>query len=69
MNLNVKVLKEDLSKLLNYSMHKINELEEDIGNVNLINEHFRLIQRGIDESQHSFEILIDAFVHAEQGTL
>jgi hypothetical protein len=28
-----------------------------------------LIQRGVDESQHSFETLIDAFVHAEQGTL
>lgn len=36
---------------------------------NLINEQFCLIQRGIDGSQHSFEILIDAFVHAEQGTL
>jgi hypothetical protein len=37
--------------------------------MNLINEQFRLIQRGIDENQHSFEILIDAFVHAGQGTL
>jgi hypothetical protein len=37
--------------------------------MNLINEQFRLLQRGIDESQHSFEILIDAFVYAEQGTL
>jgi hypothetical protein len=35
----------------------------------LINEQLRLIQRGVDERQHSFEILIDAFVHAEQGTL
>jgi hypothetical protein len=68
-NQNEKVLKEGFNKLLNYSTHKFNELEEEIRNVNIINEQFRLIQRGIDESQHSFEILIDAFVHAEQGTL
>jgi hypothetical protein len=55
-NQNEKVLKEGLNKLLNYSTHKINELEEEIENVNLINEQFRLIQRGIDKSQHSFEI-------------
>jgi hypothetical protein len=55
--------------LLNYSSHKFNELEEEIENVNLINEQFKLVQRGVDESQHSFEILIDAFVHAEQGAM
>jgi hypothetical protein len=68
-NQNGKLLKEGLSKLLNFSTHKFSVLEEEIWNVNLINEQFRLIQRGIDESQHSFEILIDAFVHAEQGPL
>jgi hypothetical protein len=68
-NQNEKILKEGLNKLLNYSTQKINELEEEIWNVNLINEQFRLIQKGIDESQHSFDILIVAFVHAEQGTL
>ncbi|PNF23406.1 hypothetical protein B7P43_G12246 [Cryptotermes secundus] len=68
-NQNERVLKEGLSKLSNFSAQKFSELEEEIRNVNLINEQFRLIQRGIDESQHSFEILIDAFVHAEQGTL
>jgi hypothetical protein len=59
--------KKGFNKLLKYSTNKFSKLEEEIRNVNLINEQFRLIQRGIDESQHSFEI--DAFVHAEQGTL
>jgi hypothetical protein len=67
-NQNEKVLKEGFNILLNYRTHKFSELEE-IRNVNLINEQFRLIQRRIDESRHSFEILIDAFVHAGQGTL
>jgi hypothetical protein len=60
---------EGLTELANFSARKFNDIEEEIRNVNLINEQFRMIQRGIDESQHSFEILIDAFVHAEQGTL
>jgi hypothetical protein len=67
-NQNEKVFKEGLNRLLNYSTHKFYELEEEIGNVNLISEQFSLIQRGIDESQHSFGT-IDAFVHAEQGIL
>jgi hypothetical protein len=29
--------------LLNYSAHKISELEEEIGNINLIKGQFRLI--------------------------
>jgi hypothetical protein len=68
-NQNEKVLETGLNKLLNYSNHKFYEMTEEMENVNLINEQFRLIQRGIDECQHSFETLIEAFVHAEQGTL
>jgi hypothetical protein len=67
-NQNEKVLKEGLSKLLNYSTHKVKDIEEEIQSVSLINEQFRLIQR-VDENQHSFEILIHAFVHASQGIL
>jgi hypothetical protein len=37
--------------------------------VNLLNEQLRLVQRGIDECQHSFETLIETFVNAEQGVL
>jgi hypothetical protein len=68
-NQNENIMTEGLTKLANFSAQKFNEIEEEIRNVNLINEQFRMIQRGIDESQHSFEILIDAFIHAEQGTL
>jgi hypothetical protein len=67
-NQNEKILDNGLNKLFNYSEHKFQKLEE-IGNVNLLNEQLRLVQRGVDESQHSFETLIEAFVHAEQGVL
>jgi hypothetical protein len=68
-NKNENILREGLKKLYNYSTSRINKTEEEMTNINLINEQFRLIQKGIDESEHSFEILIDAFVHAEQGIL
>jgi hypothetical protein len=61
----------DDARLALFTLSHLREwtIEEEIRNVNLINEQFCLIQRGVDESQYSFEILIDAFVHAEQGTL
>jgi hypothetical protein len=67
-NQNEKMLESGLNQLFNYSTHKLRDLKE-VESVNLLNEQLRLIQRGIDESQHSFETLIEAFVHAEQGTL
>jgi hypothetical protein len=68
-NQNERILENGLNRILNYSIHKLHELKEEIGDVNLLNEQLRFVQRGTDECQHSFEILIDAFVHAEQGTL
>jgi hypothetical protein len=68
-NQNEKILDNGLNKLINYSTHEFSELKEEMGNVNLLNEQLRLAQRGLDECQHSFEILLDALVHAEQGTL
>jgi methyl-accepting chemotaxis protein len=68
-NQNERILENGLNRLLNYSTHEFRELEEEIGNVDLLNEQLRLVQRSIDECQHSFEIIIDAFIHAEQGTL
>jgi hypothetical protein len=66
---NEKILDGGLNKLQNYSTHKFDEIKEEMLNVNLLNEQLRLVQRGMDECQHSFEILIDAFIHAEQGTM
>jgi hypothetical protein len=59
---------DGLDKLLNYSSHKLSEFEE-ASHINVINEQFQLIQREDDQSQHSFEIMIDAFIHAGQETL
>jgi hypothetical protein len=66
---NEKILANGLNKILNFSEHEFQELEEEIGNINLLNEQLRMVQRGIDECQHSFETLVETFVHAEQGML
>jgi hypothetical protein len=68
-NQNEKKLEKDFEKLLNYSTHKFKNLEEEFKHLNLINEQIRLIHKGMDESQHSFEILIDALIQAKQGVL
>jgi hypothetical protein len=52
---------EGVSKLFNYSRHIFNEIEE-VRNVNLINEQYRLIQKGVDESQPSFETLMRSYM-------
>jgi chromosome segregation ATPase len=57
-NKNENILREGLKKLYNYNTGRINKIEEEMTNINLINEQFRLIQKGIDESLHSFEILM-----------
>jgi hypothetical protein len=35
----------------------------------MINKNIQQIQRGIEECQHTFEILVDAFVHAQDGVI
>jgi hypothetical protein len=53
-NQNERTLENGPNKLLNYNAHAFQKLEE-IGNVNLLHEQLRLVHRGIDECQHSFE--------------
>jgi len=35
----------------------------------MINENFQQFQRGNEECQHTFEILVDAFLHAQDGVV
>ena len=53
-----------MSKLPNSTAQALTVIEEEVNNVLIINEQIGLIERGIEESQHSFELLLDAFIHA-----
>jgi hypothetical protein len=48
---------------------EINQMHTQIDSVMIINEIIQQIQRGIEECQHTFEILVDAFLHAQDGVV
>ena len=68
-NKNEQVLVNAIQKLDNKLEMKIREDEHKMNIVLLLNENILQIQRGIDECQHHFEILVDAFLHAEDGII
>ena len=77
-SINSTILKVDQNEeLLRNSMlllekrmgEEISELNVKYEQINLINEQIKIVIRGMEESQHSFEVFIDAFVHADQGSL
>jgi hypothetical protein len=48
---------------------KLNKIQFQMDSVMIINENIRQIQRGITECQHTFEVLMDAFLHAQDGMI
>jgi len=61
---NERILNENLHSLNKMVVDEINQMHMQIDSVKMINENFQQIQRGIEECQHAFEILVDAFLHA-----
>ena len=66
---NEKALQKGFITLTKLADEKYKQVENEIEMVNRINEQIKIMQRGIEVSQHSFEILIDALAHAEQSIL
>jgi uncharacterized UPF0160 family protein len=64
-NKNEKTLTENLQRLNQTVMSEINKMQHQLDSVTIINENIRQTQRGISECQHAFEILVDAFLHAQ----
>jgi len=44
-------------------------MQSQLDSVLMINENNWQIQRGLDECQHTFEILVDAFLHVQDGVI
>src|SRR5215469_3338428 len=44
-------------------------MQDELDTVIVLNENIQQVQRGLDECQHTFEILIDAFLHAQDGVI
>jgi hypothetical protein len=68
-NRNEKILTENLQHLNQLVVTEINKMQSQLDSVLMINENIRQTQRGINECQHSFEILVDAFLHAQDGII
>jgi hypothetical protein len=65
---NEKMLKEHMIIIKKETREKLTKLEVTSEQITMINEQIKIVLRGMEESQHSFELLLDAFVHAEQGS-
>jgi len=61
---NERILTESLQGLNKMVVDEINQMHMQIDSVIMINENIQQIQTGIEECQHTFEILVDAFLHA-----
>jgi hypothetical protein len=63
-----KLLAENLQRL-NQIVVEINRMQNQLDSVLVINENIQQVQWGLDECQHTFEILVDAFIHAQGGVI
>jgi len=68
-NRNEKVLVENLQRLNKIVVNEINRMQTQLDSVLILNENTQQVQRGLDECQHTFEILVDVFLHAQVGVI
>ncbi|KAK7871643.1 hypothetical protein R5R35_001828 [Gryllus longicercus] len=66
---NERNLAQGLKNFSEQASKSVHALEIATTTVEILNEHIRQVQRGIEESQYSFDILVDAFIHAQDGVL
>ena len=62
-NKNERMLNENLQRLNKMVVDEINRMHTQVDSVMMINENIQQIRRGITECQHTYEILVDAFLH------
>jgi hypothetical protein len=48
---------------------EFNHMQMQIDSVMMLNENIQQIQRGLEECQHTLEILVDVFLHAQDGVI
>ena len=67
-NKNERILNENLLRLNKVVMEGLNNMQAQIDSVMIVNENIQQI-RGFGECQHTLEILVDAFLHAQDGVI
>ena len=61
---NEKILTENVQRLNKMIVDEVHRMHTQIDSVMMVNENIQQIQSGIEECQHTFEILVGAFLHA-----
>jgi len=65
---NEKLLNENL-RLNKMIVDEVHRMQTQKDSVMMVNENIEQIQRGIEECQHTLEILVDAFLHAQDWVI
>ena len=66
---NEKLLANELKRLNKVVTSELNKMQYQVNSVIVLNENIRKVQRGLAECQHTSEILVDAFLHAQDGII
>ena len=68
-NRNAKILTENLQRLDQLVVDEFNTMQSQLESVLIINEKVRQIQKGMNECQDTFEILVDVFLHSQDSII
>jgi hypothetical protein len=68
-NKNKRVLAENLQRQNKIVDNEINQMQNQLDSVLVLNENIQQVQRGLNECQYTFEILVDAFLHAQDEVI
>ena len=66
---NEKILTENVQRLNKMIVDEVHRMHTQIDSVMMVNENIQQIQSGIEECQHTFEILVGAFLHAKDAVI
>jgi hypothetical protein len=64
---NEKLLTDELRRLNKIVVSELNKVQYQVDSVITLNENMCKVQRGLTECQHTFEILVEAFLHVQDG--
>jgi hypothetical protein len=66
---NEKLLADKLRHFNKMVVNELNKVQYQVDSVIILNENIRKVQRGLAEYQHTFEILVEAFLHTQDGII
>ena len=66
---NKKLLADELKRLNKVTVNELNQVQYQVDSVIILNENIGKVQRGLAECQHTFEMLVEAFLHAQDGII